>query len=84
MKSIVIGSFHPKIGLFLRSPSSPNTNFYFTLKDLLILKLILVNRFIIFFSLRCVLVNRSTIILSMRCVMKSNFQFNWYCVDVSL
>ena len=84
MKSIVIGSFHPKIGLFLRSPSSPNTNFYFTLKDLLILIPMLVNRFTIILSLRCVLVNRSTIILSLRRVMKSNFQFNWYCVDVSL
>ena len=84
MKSIVIGSFHPKIGLFLRSPSSPNKNFYFTLKDLLILKPMLVNRFTIIFSLRCVLVNRSTTILSLSCVMKSNFQFNWYCVDVNL
>ena len=84
MKSIVIGSFHPKIKLFLRSPSSPNTNFYFTLKDLLILKPMFVNRFTIILSLRGVLVNRSTIILFLRCVMKSNFQFNWYCVDVSL
>lgn len=62
IKSIVIGSFHPKIGLLLRSLSYPKIKFYFTLKDLLILKLMLINR--------------STIILPMRCVIRSNFQFN--------